>query len=181
MDYLDKEWDENAFPLAYLLTFRTYGTWLHGDDRGSVDTYGNNIYGTPRLAPNPNREATMESRLKQDPYIFNDIQRAFIEESITGTCNARGYELLAVNARTNHVHAVVSAQVKPEQIINGFKSHATRKLRENHLIKTDKKVWSRGGSERYLWKKEHVVAAIDYVLYSQGLLPFEIEDRMSSR
>ena len=23
--------------LAYFSTFRTYGTWLHGDDRGSTD------------------------------------------------------------------------------------------------------------------------------------------------
>ena len=27
-------WDDNEFPLAYLITFRTYGTWLHGDERG---------------------------------------------------------------------------------------------------------------------------------------------------
>jgi hypothetical protein len=25
-----------ATPLAYFITLRTYGTWLHGDDRGTV-------------------------------------------------------------------------------------------------------------------------------------------------
>ncbi len=177
MDYIDKEWDENEFPLAYFLTFRTYGTWLHGDERGSVDTYGNNVYGTQRLAPNPNRKTVMEERLKHTPFIFSDILRACVEQSIKQTCEIRGYELLAVNVRTNNVHAVVSAQIKPESISNGFKSHATRELRNKSLIHTNRKVWSRGGSEKYLWKKEHVVAAVDYVLYSQGLLPFEIEER----
>lgn len=28
---MSKTWDDNTFPLAYLVTFRTYGTWLHGD------------------------------------------------------------------------------------------------------------------------------------------------------
>ena len=42
-------YEENDFPLAYLLTLRTYATWLHGDDRQSVDRNGNNIYGRPDL------------------------------------------------------------------------------------------------------------------------------------
>jgi hypothetical protein len=33
-------------PLAYFFTFRAYGTWLHGDERGSVDRF-HNQYGTP--------------------------------------------------------------------------------------------------------------------------------------
>jgi hypothetical protein len=39
-------------PLAYFIMFRSYGTWLHGDSRGSVDRL-HNTYGTPRLPPNP--------------------------------------------------------------------------------------------------------------------------------
>ena len=32
-----RDFDENEFPLAYLITFRCYGTWVHGDERGSMD------------------------------------------------------------------------------------------------------------------------------------------------
>jgi len=46
------DWDDNEFPLAYLITIRTHGTWLHGDERGSVDRHGQNIYGTNRIAAN---------------------------------------------------------------------------------------------------------------------------------
>jgi hypothetical protein len=32
-----RDFDDNEFPLAYFISFRTYGTWLHGDERGSVN------------------------------------------------------------------------------------------------------------------------------------------------
>jgi hypothetical protein len=44
------ESDHYRIPLAYLITFRSYGTWLHGDPRGSVDRF-HNVYGKPRLPP----------------------------------------------------------------------------------------------------------------------------------
>lgn len=31
-----RNFDDNEFPQAYLITFRCYATWLHGDDRGSM-------------------------------------------------------------------------------------------------------------------------------------------------
>ena len=34
-DYVD--FQKRTEPLAYLITFRCYGTWLHGDQRGSID------------------------------------------------------------------------------------------------------------------------------------------------
>ncbi|MGI8495570.1 MAG: transposase [Pyrinomonadaceae bacterium] len=171
-DYI--EWDNNEFPLAYLITIRTYGTWLHGDERGSVDVHGKNIFGSPKISGKENLESRMKENLKDEAFILNEKQRQAVEESIKETCHIRGYDLLAVNVRINHLHAVVAAKSKPELIINGFKSHATRKLRENFLILKDSLIWSRCGSRRYLWKKQNVDLAIDYVLYGQGLLPFEL-------
>ncbi len=37
-------------PLAYFITFTCCGTWLHGDERGSVDRE-HNTPGTPVLEP----------------------------------------------------------------------------------------------------------------------------------
>src|SRR5437868_339150 len=51
-------------PLAYFLTFRCYGTWLHGDGRGSVDAL-HNVPGTPRMAPNGRREEGARGRMRQ--------------------------------------------------------------------------------------------------------------------
>ena len=44
-------WNDTDTALAYLISFRTYGTWLHGDKRGSVDRF-HNRYCSPYLPPN---------------------------------------------------------------------------------------------------------------------------------
>ena len=169
-------YEQSKFPLAYLITIRTFGTWLHGDDRHSVDRHGKNIYGTPDIAPNPKLEEIMKDGLKQPAIILNELQRKVVETAITELCEQRKYHLQAINVRTNHAHAVVSAQVKPERIADAFKAFATKKLREEKFFENDLQIWSRGRSRPYLWKPRHVQLAIEYVLYGQGGLPFEIED-----
>ena len=42
-------------PFAYFITYHTYGTWLHGTERGSVDRR-RSIPGTPVLDPNQRRD-----------------------------------------------------------------------------------------------------------------------------
>jgi hypothetical protein len=41
MTHPHREFNDDHIPLAYLITFRCYGTWLHGDSRGSVDRFHN--------------------------------------------------------------------------------------------------------------------------------------------
>ena len=118
----------------------------------------------------------MKGELKQPAVIFNDQQRKVVELAIEELCEKRKYLLHAINVRTNHAHSVVSAQMKPERIADAFKAAATKKLREENLISKELKVWSRGRSRPYLWKPRHVEQAIDYVLYGQGDLPFDIKD-----
>jgi len=174
MKNFTESWDDNAYPLAYLITIRTYGTWLHGDGRESVDVHhGNNKYGNPRIEPSKNLEDAMIGNTKRDPFLLTKSQQIAVDLSIRETCKIRDFTLIALNVRTNHLHAVVSAPVKPEALISRFKRYATRKLRENYLVLKNDRIWSRGGSRRYLWKDRHVDNAIDYVLYGQGKLDFE--------
>ena len=44
-------WNDTDTPLAYLITFRSYGTWLHGDERSSIDRF-HNRYKSPYIDPN---------------------------------------------------------------------------------------------------------------------------------
>ena len=175
-DYGFEKYEENDFPLAYLITIRTYGTWLHGDERHSVDRPGRNIYGTPDVPPNPRLQEIMKGELKQPPIVLSEMQRKMVELAIRELCEQRKYYLQAINVRTNHAHAVVSAQAKPERIADAFKAIATKKLREEGLSGKDVRIWSRGRSRRYLWKPRHVIRAIDYVLFGQGDEPFDSED-----
>ena len=175
-EYGFEEYEKNEFPLAYLITIRTFGTWLHGDERHSVDRHGRNVYGTPDVPPDQKWEEIMKSELKQSPVVLNDSQRKAAEFAIRELCEQRRYFLQAINVRSNHAHAVVSAQAKPERIADAFKAFATKKLREENLCPKSLRIWSRGRSRRYLWKPQHVAKAIDYVLYGQGDAPFDPED-----
>jgi REP element-mobilizing transposase RayT len=159
--------NEDHTPLAYLITFRCYGTWLHGDERGSVDRF-HNQYGTPFVQRDGHRERQKQGLLKHTPVALNDSQRKAVEEAILDTCNRRGWLLRAVNVRTNHVHAVVSAPCKPEIICSAFKANGTRQMREDGFWPHSHTPWSDKGSRRYLWTDRHVECAVDYVVNGQG-------------
>ena len=167
----DSEFETNEFPLAYLITVRCYGTWLHGDERLTVDRHGLNVYGRERRAPNAKLEDLMRQNMTSEPIVLNETQRATVKSAIEEVCLHRGYYVRAVNVITNHFHVVVSAQSKPEPIADALKSYATRKLRETGLIGDELRPWARGRSRRYLWKEKHVSRAIEYVLHGQGAVP----------
>ncbi len=175
-DYGFEIYETGEFPMAYLLTFRTYGTWLHGDERHSIDRHGKNIYGTPDISPSQKLNDVMQGELKYPALVLNDLQQAAVEIVIKELCEQRKYHLQAINVRNNHVHTAVSVEAKPERVVDAFKAFATKKLREENLVSKELQIWSRGRSRRYLWKPRHVSLAIEYVLYGQGDLPFEIED-----
>jgi REP element-mobilizing transposase RayT len=169
-DYID--FQSRTEPLGYLITFRTYGTWLHGEDRGSVDRRNYNRYGQPDMPPNKWVLADEQAKLRNAPVILDHAQREVVESAIREVCEQRRYQLHAVNARSNHVHSVVTASRKPEHVMNSFKSFATRKLRAAGLLGSDIKPWGRHGSTPYLWTEEDLERAIDYVLNGQGNEPF---------
>jgi len=162
------DWDDDDAPLAYLITIRTYGTWLHGDERSSVDLHGQNLHDTPRVKPITKLNRIMERKLAQKPFLLDAPCRGAVEAAIKEVCDHRLHQLFAMNVRTNHAHVVVAGLMRPERIATDFKSYSTRRLRDQGLVASDRRVWSRGESTRYLWKERHVELAVNYVLYGQG-------------
>ena len=160
-------WNDTDTPLAYFISFRTYGTWLHGDDRGSIDRF-NNRYGEPYLPPNEAWHLHNRDHLKQNPLILGAGERGSVTKAIHETCANRKWLLHALNVRTNHVHAVVTANRIPELVLNAFKANATRQLREDRLWRHCFSPWAHKGSKRRLWNQRSVENAIDYVLNGQG-------------
>ncbi len=165
-------YEENPYPIAYLLTFRTYGTWLHGDPRGSYGRNRNNRQGTKRLDPNVPLNERMSDELEGAAVFLTEPQRKIVSSAITAVCEHRSYLLRAMNIRSNHVHVVVSKSVKPEKIVNDFKAYSTRALRREWEFSSDRKVWARGASTRYLWKPKHMlgVSIMYYILRVTRLL-----------
>ena len=157
----------SEFPPAYLITFRTYGSWLHGDEKGSVDRK-HNLPDTDLVAPDERKLGAMQSRMSGDAATLDESQRLCVEQAIIGVCKHRAWEMLTIHVRTNHVHVVVAAPANPEKVVNDFKVWATRKLREARLFDADAKIWSRHGSTRYLWDERAIENACDYTIEGQG-------------
>jgi len=146
-----------------MLTWTCYGAWLHGDPRGSVD----DEHCTPRTPfapPQQRRRMAMRRRMRSDPITLDHAQRAIVAQAIQRHCEHRGWWLGAVNARTNHVHCVLSCPGTPPQVAAGqLKAWATRRLREQGEFAKQQRIWTREASARWLWSKEDVRYARIYV------------------
>ena len=110
--------------------------------------------------------------MRQAPYLLDRDSRTAVLEALREVCRHRGWGLLAAHVRTNHVHVVVEAEVRPEKIMNDLKSDA-RGLnclgRDGPDPKSsDPKRWARHGSTRWLWKDRDVQEAVRYVVEEQG-------------
>lgn len=165
-DYI--EFQERSVAKAYLITFRCYGTWLHGDERGSVDRRYYNRYGEAKIGPNSELKAKKAALLKAEPFFLGAAERKVVDLAVREVCIVRGYALHALNVRTEHGHVVVGNAGSPEHIMNSFKAYATKALRKAGLIGAETKPWSRHGSTRYLWTEEHIQKAVEYVVNGQG-------------
>ena len=102
------------------------------------------------------------------PSELDDRARAVVDRTIQQVCSHKRWVLAALNVRTNHVHAVVSAHVAPDLVMTSLKSWSTRRLREAGLVEPEAKVWSRHGSTRWIWTDRGYSRAVHYTQYEQG-------------
>ena len=135
------------------LTSTTYGTWLPGDERGSVsDHFGpdgrhrNNVYGTEFDSSRPDvyREAGL--RMKQNAVWLTAAQATAVLDQFEETCHFRGWTLHATSAAGNHFHVALEAgNESPKKLLDDLKAYATRRL--NRLFRRQE-WWTEGGSKR---------------------------------
>ena len=154
-------------PLAYFVTYHTYGTWLHGSEQGSVDRK-HNIPNTPMLPPNSAREEKIRRSMIQPPYTLDEPRRVVVLSTIQEVCQYRNWLLFAAHVRSNHVHVIVQSPSAPEKVMNDFKGYASRCLTEAGFENNKCQRWTRHGSTRYLWDVATVEAKIHYVVEEQG-------------
>ena len=162
-------WNDTDLPLAHLITFRCYGTWLHGDDRGSTDRF-HKRYRSPHIPANEKWKQHNKRSLKSEAVSLDAEQRQSVEKAIRETCIFRQWHLHALNVRTNHVHVVVSiGTTKASRVLNAFKANATRQIREDGNWISAHSPWADKGSERYLWNERSVGLAIEYVIMDRAV------------
>src|ERR1700679_1420892 len=89
--------------MRYFITFACYGAHLHGSETGSVDR-NHNV---------PDRD-----------------RRTGVLDALREVCVHSNWSLLAAHVRSNHVHAVVEADISPDKVMNAFKWYASRRLNQ---------------------------------------------------
>jgi REP element-mobilizing transposase RayT len=149
-----------ADPIAYFLTWTTYGTWLPGDARGWFAKPGQ-WHGA-----DDNKKIWSQLRMTDDAVVLRQPERTTVEGTIQRHCQIRGWLLHAVNCRSNHVHVVMTAhEVEPSIVMKQFKAYCTRYLKPYRVGQLQ--WWSENGSKIKLYTEADLQSRIEYVLEQQ--------------
>jgi REP element-mobilizing transposase RayT len=154
-------------PLAYLITFSTYGTWLQGRKAGWVDRQ-HNVFGSAILQGDAVRERWQRQRMRQSEYVLDAARRVIVLRTLIEVSSHRMWRVWAAHVRSNHLHVVVTAPCKPEKAMSDFKSWGSRRLREAFEERADRERWTEHGSTKYLWNDDALTKAVKYVVAGQG-------------
>jgi len=147
-------------PIAYFITWTTYGSWLPGDERGWWRK-GGKLQSTNMLI-----QSMAADDMKEQAFRLNSEQRRVVEETITRHCEIRSWVLHAVNVRSNHVHVVVTAPgYAPETVRDQLKAWCSRRVKATRSSR--KRFWTEGASCRWINREEQLEAAIAYVRDAQ--------------
>ena len=106
--------------------------------------------------------------MDQAPYHLDQVRRDAVLEAIQEVCAHRGWTLPAAHgcvrtacAKQSRAHSG-SSRGAAERVMSDFKTYSSRRLNRMRLDKPNRKRWARHGSTRWLWKPQHVSAAIQY-------------------
>jgi len=150
-------------PLAYLITFTTYGSWLHGDHRNSVIRSG----GVSRpLGHRPRLDAWHHQKLKHPSVTMDTTHRQIVLKAIIEHCAFRKWDLIAAHVRSNHVHTIVCTTVPAKTVSVQLKSWATRALKGAGYDMQP--TWTQGASCRYIFSRAMLQQKLQYVVEEQG-------------
>ena len=147
-------------PLAFFLTWTTYGSWMPGDARGWADDRG------AIREPNARLARVAAGLMRGTSVVLTCAQRDTVERVIHEHCDFRGWTLHAATCRTTHVHVVVTAAERtPDEVLGSLKARCSRQL--SHRAKGPRTWWTRGGSRRRIYDTRSLENVVMYVVECQ--------------
>ena len=123
---------------------------------------------TPLLEPDSDHLAEQKLLMVQPPFFMDVQHREVVLNSIIKLFQKRSWELFAIHVRSNHIHLLGSAEVKPERVMHDCKSFSSRGLNCASLDDPDRRRWTRGGSTRWIKNEIAFDDVMDYILNRQG-------------
>ena len=164
----------NDSPLAFFITWTVYGTFLPGDARGwRLRRRGNQL-------PRPRLAQWHRDRLKFDRILLSKPMREIVNQTIEKHCRVRNWHHWASNARSNHVHAVITAPDHRGSVVRDqLKAYCTRAIRATDSEFVDRPVWTRGGDWECINSTQEVADCVAYVLEAQDQKGRDIRNESS--
>ena len=154
-------------PIGYLITFTTYGSWLHGSNKGSVDDE-HCCWGRPFAEVNTGRQVFESQQMKNPVFLMDQSMRELALSTVIEICRKRNWELYAMHARSNHIHIVINSQEEAKKMMGDIKAWLSRRLRGSFSDLGKRKLWTHHGSTKYLWNENALLKAIKYTIQGQG-------------
>jgi REP element-mobilizing transposase RayT len=112
--------------------------------------------------------------MRQPATKLTDAQRDIVDQTIRDHCRIRSWTLHGINVLSNHVHVVVSADRKPDEIMNQLKAWCSRRLSDAAGLESPvakgagrKRWFTEGGNAQAIENDEYFHAAVKYVLEGQ--------------
>ena len=122
--------------------------------------------------PDPKRESAARAEMTETEFVMSEIHREIVEQTVRKHCEIRKWHLHVVNARSNHVHVVVTAPgYAPKIVREQFQAWCTRKVKE--VVPDRENFWTERGSGRCINTLEELERVIQYCSEAQDLKHLE--------
>jgi len=149
---------------VYFLTFSTYGTRLPGRKEGAYRW--NSFY----YEPNEALRCYMQNNLSQPAVTFDPSERALVHDAFVDVAREKGWEIDALNVRTEHVHIVIFTPTgdSTTEIVRKLKRSATSALQRASRRPIGLRVWTKRFVETTIWNVGFWRQKVRYTLDEQG-------------
>ncbi len=149
-------------PLAYHITFGTYGTRLHGDARGTVDRPMNEP-GDPIVGENADWKRIERAKLKFPPILLTEEQRLYADSIVVSICARGGWQLHAFAARKDHVHTLLTTKADAKTVRRLLKRWLGQALSQRWPLAKEASWWAEGGSVKWVWNQRYFDNVYSYI------------------
>ena len=154
-------------------TFTTYGTWFHGDERGSWNRSG------AYVKPDRGLERYERQQCKYDEVRLTTPMRRIVFDAICAEADFHQWKIYALNVLDNHVHLLIATprEIDPSVVLARVKSAATSALRKAGYFLDQKRIWTNKGNSKSIDTPGYFGRVYEYIVYKQKQSPFEIFGR----
>jgi REP element-mobilizing transposase RayT len=151
-------------PLAYHITWGTYGTRLRYGPRPTVSRKQAQLR-TPVLVFEPHLWEREKENLKYLPVLLTSEQMKFIESIVPALCDRGRWTHRASAAGPDHVHVVLTSDHDPDIMRRLLKRWLGQELSRSFLRPIDESQlwWAECGSIKWIGDDAYLATAIKYV------------------